>query len=91
MARRVLAALPSISRALPSGRGRASPKGTACWMCQGKMPQSVRARYERMPASDKVAQMLENFDKALGHPDAKDLATAETFAREMLQKADTVE
>lgn len=44
-----------------------------------------------MPASDKVAQMLENFDKALGHPDAKDLATAETFAREMLQKADTVE
>ena len=44
------------------------------YMCQGKMPQAVRARYEAMPESPHRAAMLENFDQALGHPDQQDLA-----------------
>lgn len=43
------------------------------YMCQGKMPAAVRARYESMEAGDKQRAFLENFDKALSHPDAEDL------------------
>lgn len=47
------------------------------YMCQGKMPESVRKRYElmkeKMPQDDKVEMMIENFDKALSHPDQADL------------------
>ena len=47
------------------------------YMCQGKMPLSVRERYEKMkeqpehPAN--VDALIENFDRALAHPDADDL------------------
>ena len=47
------------------------------FMCQGKMPQSVRERYVKMkeqpehPAN--VDALIENFDRALSHPDADDL------------------
>ena len=47
------------------------------YMCQGKMPQSVRERYVKMkeqpehPAN--VDMLIENFDRALSHPDADDL------------------
>ena len=47
------------------------------YMCQGKMPLSVRERYEKMkeqpehPAN--VDALIENFDRALVHPDADDL------------------
>ena len=46
------------------------------YMCQGKMPMAVRARYEAMAAQDaqKFQPMLDNFDRALSHPDAADLA-----------------
>ena len=41
------------------------------------MPESVRKRYElmkeKMPQDDKVEMMIENFDKALPHPDQADL------------------
>ncbi|MEG0323333.1 MAG: flavodoxin family protein [Raoultibacter sp.] len=47
------------------------------YMCQGKMPQRTRERYEGMltdPEQEANArQMLENFDKALSHPDATDI------------------
>ena len=47
------------------------------YMCQGKMPGSVRERYEKMlsdPAHASRAQaMIDNFDSALSHPDAQDL------------------
>ena len=46
----------------------ASVVGT--YMCQGKMPASVRERYVKMQA----AALIENFDRALGHPDEEDLA-----------------
>lgn len=45
------------------------------YMCQGKMPQSVRTRYEKMFLDNPPKQkaMLDNFDRALPHPDAADL------------------
>ena len=50
------------------------------YMCQGKMPQAVRDRYEAMEDSPRRAAMLENFDKALSHPDVQDLAQLRTAA-----------
>lgn len=47
------------------------------FMCQGKMPASVRQRYEAMKAKPlhipNLDALIENFDKALSHPDAADL------------------
>ena len=43
------------------------------YMCQGKMPQVVRDRYEAMEDSPRRTAMLENFDRALSHPDQQDL------------------
>ena len=47
------------------------------YMCQGKMPQSVRERYVKMIENpehpDIIDALIENFDKALSHPDADDL------------------
>ena len=47
------------------------------YMCQGRMPQSVRERYLKMkdapnhPANLDV--LIQNFDCALSHPDVDDL------------------
>lgn len=47
------------------------------YMCQGKMPHSVRERYVKMKEQPdhmpNIDTMIENFDKALSHPDANDL------------------
>lgn len=43
------------------------------YMCQGKMPAAVRARYEAMEDNPRRAAMIENFDRALSHPDMQDL------------------
>lgn len=47
------------------------------YMCQGKMPHSVRERYVKMKEQPdhmpNIDVMIENFDKALSHPDATDL------------------
>ena len=56
-----------------------SAKIVGTFMCQGRMPASVRERYERQaeahPAqAARMAQLIENFDVALAHPDADDLA-----------------
>ena len=57
------------------------------YMCQGRMPEGVRRRYESMlegvrrryesmleknPGDEKMQAMIENFDRALAHPDEKD-------------------
>ena len=47
---------------------------TGTYMCQGKMPQAVRDRYAAMGDSPQRTAMLENFDRALAHPDEQDLA-----------------
>ena len=47
------------------------------YMCQGRMPQSVRERYLKIKAApDHPANLdvlIQNFDCALSHPDADDL------------------
>lgn len=43
------------------------------YMCQGKMPPAVRSRYEALEDSPRRTAMLENFDRALSHPDSQDL------------------
>ena len=47
------------------------------YMCQGKMPLSVRERYIKMKESPEhpanLDMLIENFDRALSHPDADDL------------------
>lgn len=48
----------------------------ASYMCQGKMPLSVRKRYESMQSEqpEKMQALIENFDNALSHPNEADLA-----------------
>ncbi len=45
--------------------------------CQGKMPVSVKERYQNMlrqdPGNQRMKASLENFDRALSHPDGQDL------------------
>ena len=47
------------------------------YMCQGKMPQSVRERYVKMKeltnAPANLDMLIDNFDSALSHPDEKDI------------------
>ena len=47
------------------------------YMCQGRMPASVRERYVNMLAApnhgSNLEMLIENFDKALPHPDREDL------------------
>ena len=47
------------------------------YMCQGKMPQSVRDRYMKMKAQPEhpanIDALIDNFDRALSHPDEDDL------------------
>ena len=62
-------------------RVQAVPDGSntiiGTYMCQGKMPPSVRARYEAMRAlpapPENLDALIENFDRARSHPDADDL------------------
>lgn len=45
------------------------------FMCQGRMPMAVRERYVKMAEGDptRFAPMIENFDRAAGHPNEADL------------------
>ena len=45
------------------------------FMCQGRMPQAVRDRYLKLQNDEnyqKYQMLIENFDKALEHPNNKD-------------------
>ena len=58
------------------------------YMCQGKMPMSIRQRYEKMltaTAADlKIQEQIENFDRAASHPDQTD---CEQLKRQVQQLA----
>ena len=49
------------------------------FMCQGQMPPSVRERYVKLAGGDpkRYEPLIENFDRALGHPGAEDLDALE--------------
>lgn len=54
-----------------------SAKLIGAFMCQGKMPLSVRTRYEKLMHSPvpvpNLKAMIENFDQAFSHPNEHDL------------------
>lgn len=58
------------------------------FFCQGKMPMSVRARYEAMvtehPEDRKLEVSIANFDKALAHPDSVDISAAREWAKRIV-------
>ena len=58
-------------------------------LCQGRMPAAVRARYEALARTDpeKAKPMLDNFDRALSHPDEADLKDLEQAVRAALKDA----
>ena len=52
------------------------------FMCQGKMPISVRKRYEKQKkelSRANIDNLIENFDKALSHPNQLDLEKLENM------------
>lgn len=53
------------------------------FMCQGKMPMTVRKRYESMLEKDpeKMQPLIDNFDLALSHPDEEDLKKFEKLVQ----------
>ena len=57
------------------------------FMCQGKMPMSVKERYLKMREQPQcppnVEMLIENFDRALSHPDEHDLAALREKVREI--------
>lgn len=59
------------------------------FLCQGKMPQVIRQKWERMRTdsnADKYSTLLQNFDNALPHPDSLDLEHAKVFTDKILKK-----
>ena len=53
--------------------------------CQGKMPMQVRTRYEQMiiqsPENINLKSAIENFDKALSHPNDEDINNVKKWAK----------
>lgn len=59
------------------------------FICQGKMPQKVRQKYEAMRSSENISQIdmcIRNFDEALTHPDSLDIEHAKVFTERCLKK-----
>ena len=48
-------------------------KVVGTFFCQGRMPMSVRRRYEAMTDNPDAPRRIRNFDAALSHPDSRDL------------------
>lgn len=57
------------------------------YMCQGKMPMPVRQRYEKMAEDnpERFQPLIDNFDKALSHPDKNDLQLLINFITHLSQ------
>lgn len=73
--------LDRFASALPEGA-----QVVGRFMCQGQMPPAVRERYVKMAEQDlaRFTPMIENFDRALGHPDTVDLDAFEKALRAAL-------
>ena len=59
------------------------------FMCQGKMPISVRKRYEKQKqelSRANIDNLIENFDKALSHPNQVDLEKLENIIQNNYSK-----
>lgn len=57
--------------------------------CQGKMPMTVRDKYidliKQNPEDKNLQVSLDNFDKALTHPDKEDLDNVSTWAQSIIK------
>lgn len=60
------------------------------FFCPGKMPLKTRERYIKMiqehPDDKQLKVSLDNFDKALSHPDDNDLNNAKNYALKIITK-----
>lgn len=59
------------------------------FLCQGKMPISVREKYVKMKNKNNEKQvdaMIRNFDMAMLHPDEDDLKNAKRFVAEIYDR-----
>ena len=59
------------------------------YICQGKMPISVRQKYVDMKNEKNARQvnaMIQNFDLAMLHPDREDLHKARVFVNQVFEK-----
>jgi len=59
------------------------------FMCQGKMPISVRNKYMEMMGQGndlKIERMIRNFDQAMTHPDARDIEKATEFVEKIIKQ-----
>lgn len=65
------------------------------FMCQGKMPMTVRERYEMILRSGtdekQMKKMLQDFDEALFHPNQTDYDKAAEFVDDILKKINIVQ
>lgn len=62
------------------------------FICQGRMPQKVRQKYEAKRNSengDRIDLLIRNFDHAFSHPDILDLEHAKVFVEKTLKKLGT--
>lgn len=75
-----------------SGRVRSivpdSNEMSESFFCQGKMPESVRARYVSLltehPDDKKLEVSIQNFDAALSHPDEADLEAVKAWVDRLM-------
>lgn len=60
------------------------------FMCQGKMQQGVKARYEHMleekPGDEQILSLIKNFEEALNHPNEDDLTRLKNKVKEVVEK-----
>ncbi len=61
------------------------------FMCQGKMPITVRQRYESMLTQEpeKFQSLIDNFDQGQSHPDNVDLNKFKDIAETMWKKVNS--
>lgn len=59
------------------------------FFCQGKMPMAIRDRYSKLitehPEDSDLKVSIENFDKALSHPDTTDLENVKIWVRKLIK------
>lgn len=57
--------------------------------CQGKMPEKIRQKYEQLikehPDDRNIKISIDNFDKALTHPDLNDIKNAKIWIKSILE------
>ena len=67
-----------------------SNKVVDSFMCQGKMLHNVYERYQKLleeqPENANVINMINNYEKALSHPDIHDIASVKVLVRSFLDE-----